>query len=70
MDGGDDDTRGFALSTILFRSSPSGLHQEAKSFLATGGHYTANNPYIRLRGMARLKENKWEYAVRGSWRGM
>jgi len=36
MDGRDDDTCGFPLSTILFPSFQSGLHQEAKSFLATG----------------------------------
>ena len=61
MEGGDDDTRGFPLSTILCLSSPSGLHQEANSFfLATGGYYTASKPNIPLRGMARLKANKWE----------
>ena len=38
--GGDDDTRGFPLSTILFPSCPSGLHQEAKTFLATRGQRT------------------------------
>jgi hypothetical protein len=70
MDRGGDDTRGFPLSTILFPSFPSGLYQEAKSFLATGGYYTANEPNFHLRGMARLKENKWEYAGGGSWRGM
>jgi hypothetical protein len=57
MDGGDDDTLGLPLFTILFSSSPSGLHQKAKNFLATGGYYTANEPNIHLRGMARLKEN-------------
>lgn len=44
MDRGDDDTRSFPLSTILFLSFPSGLYQEAKSFLATGGYYTAKEP--------------------------
>ena len=70
MDRGDGDTRDVTLSTILFPSFPSGLRQEAKSFLATGGYYTANEPNIHLSGMAKSKENKWDFAGGGSWREM
>jgi hypothetical protein len=44
--------------------------KKAKNVLAMGGYYTANEPNIHLRGMARLKENRWEYVGARSWRGM
>jgi hypothetical protein len=59
MERGDDCPLSTNCSTYI-PLCPSDLHQEAKSFLVTRSYYTVNEPNIHLRGIARLKENKWE----------
>ena len=61
-----------ASHCLLFYFPPLRLAyiKNSKNVLATGGYYTVNEPKIHLRGMAILKENKWEYVGGESWRGM
>jgi hypothetical protein len=59
MERGDDCSLSTNYSTYV-PQCPSGLHQEAKSFLVTRSYYTVNEPNIHLKGIARLKEKKWE----------
>jgi len=61
-----------AFHCLLFYFPPFHLAyiKKRKAFWPQESYYTANEPNIHLRGMARLEENKWEYVGGGSWRGM